>query len=449
MFLVDQADNCFRLRAQAHSEGGVQYDPSLVLKFDEGVLGEVYKAGKATNLGNVRHHPRFVKANPKTRSELCIPIELDGSIRWLLNVEDSVENAFAEEERIVLEDIVKEAHYVFEHLYAHYFLEAFFAGSYEALFVADKAGRIVRCNEAAATLLGYTDCEQIADKNISDIVTQEDSGLDFITKEVNDHYRLIKADGKQVDVFLSGSELHKDFDRKVFCAKDLSQIQRLEELEAIEEMYHEIAMQTRTPFSLLFAWLRRLYDEDVDTPASDVIDKAIRQLRRIELTYERLVLHDVRKEHGEFNPVLFDIQSLVKMALDEFPRSESTRVMRDIPESLPQLQGDLFQLTFVLQTILSYLLRFASVDECIRVVARPEEGRVRIVITGFNPVAKTVEAEMDNDVLLKARARMDVALGETVIRRFIVGNHNGTYERVPVGKDKVDFRLTLPISEKE
>ncbi len=446
IFRVDEVERHFLLQAQAHSEDGFAYDESLTLDFGEGVLGEVYRNKEAMNIGNVLERPNFVRAREKTRSELCIPIHLAGKVQWLLNVEDDVENAFSDEDRDALQGVVDEAHSILEHLFAHFFLDEFIARSSDAIFVTDKKGRVVRTNEAAARLLGSTDLDTIIDRRLDDFLAEEDKGrLDSDAKSIRGPCRLVAVDGQSVEVFLSGGELHEDFGCKVFCARDISLIRRVKELEDIRDMFHEIAIQTRTPLALLFTWLRRLRDRVEDTSAGDLLEKAMRQLRKVELTYEQLILYDSEKGAIPFNPVRLDILSVLTMAKEELPRSDSDRIVVETRSPrLPQLRGDLFQLIFVFQAVLSYLLRFAPVDERIPVSVEPTESAVEIRITGLTPARGTQTASSGNDRLVESRADMDIALGETIIRRFIETNHHGRYAPRAVPEGMMEFLITLP-----
>ena len=444
IFRVDDVGGCFRLQAEAHAADGFKYEEPFVQKLDEGILGEVYRTGKPTNVGNVQAHPGFINAHGRTKSELCIPIELDGKTRWLLNVEDQVENAFSEEDKEALQDIVDEARSILEHIFQHFFLDEFIARASEAIFLTDMAGRVVRSNEAAARLLGSPNPAEIEGRRFKDFLAEEDKGIpDVDRKGIPILCRLIKSDGQPVEVLLSEA-LHEAFGRKVFCAKDLSLMQRLEELEAVGDMFREIAIQTRTPLSMLFTWLRRLRDKTEDASTSELLERAIRQLRKIDLTYERLVFCDVKEGAIPYNPVRLDLQRVLDTVMDELPHSDRERIAVDIRSRLPHLRGDLFQLTFMFQSILTYLLRSVPIDERIPVSMEASESGVAIRITGFAPSKGMEAASPAPDRLAETRTRMDIELSENTIRRFIEEKHGGCYTRRSMKNERMEFLITLP-----
>ncbi len=442
IFRVDEIQQRFVLRAQAHSDETLKYDESLSLNLDEGIIGEAYRANKAINVGCVLDYPNYVKANEKTRSELCVPIRLGGKVRWLINVEDELENAFSKDEKNKLEEIMDEMSSIVEHVFARLFRDEFIAIASDAIFITDRRGQIIGCNEASAYLVGMKSVDEVIGSKFQSFLAEEDKDMfDLQTKRFRDHYRLIDAQKNPIEVFITGGELPEDFGCKVFCVKDLSLIKRVKELETIEGMFQEIATQTRTPLSLLFTWLRRLR-ERIPSEA-DLLEKAIPQLRKIELTYDRLVLYDAKEGVIPYDPIPLDLLSVIRVAIDELPQADRDKIEVQAPKSLPHLHGDLFQLAFVFQTILAYLLRFVPVSKSIQINTSHVGSRLQIYITGFVPHSRSKLFGAHGEALFEDRARLDISLGETIIRRF-VKDHDGSYERKKIEEEKVEFLITLP-----
>ncbi len=269
---------------------------------------------------------------------------------------------------------------------------------------------------------------------------------------------------------LSGRRLAGELGRKVFFAADLSVRQRLEELETIRAMSYEIATQTRTPLSLIASWLRRL--RSVAPEATEMLDKALQQIRKIGITYDRLLLYDASRGVLPHDPVRLDIGRVLAEALKEFPAAERAsigirvepttegpaeasdgfiaRVHRD-GSGLPRLRGDPYRLTFMFQTVISYLMRFLPPEErvVVELSAGRDDGALDIAIKGFipPPPADADEGGPASRPYL-ARARTDVALGEGILRRFIA-EHGGEYiasdlMRPGNGRERV-FRIRLPV----
>jgi two-component system, NarL family, sensor histidine kinase UhpB len=106
------------LRLLAHSDMGLgghalqcELDRvnSLVSGLGVGITGWVAKYGKPVRLGNVKADPRYVEADPAIRSELCVPLKVGGRTVGALNVESTSQNAFDENDELLLMTLASQA----------------------------------------------------------------------------------------------------------------------------------------------------------------------------------------------------------------------------------------------------------------------------------------------------------------------------------------------------
>ena len=207
-------------------------------------------------------------------SELCVPIDIGGKIRWLLNIEDSHQNAFSAEEVNELFALLGEIRNFLDRIWVRHFLLATLEKASDAIFVANVQGHLENPNEATAHLLKYNR-EEMAGLQLGDLIADEDTVADIVSatsiqaKEV----RLSRKNGQEIPVLMSVSTLPKEFGGKVMICKDLSLYKRVEELEYLGKMYHEIAVQTQTPLSLAFSWVHALRDQSSDRPAIETFEK--------------------------------------------------------------------------------------------------------------------------------------------------------------------------------
>src|SRR5439155_24761852 len=81
----------------------------LKLKVGEGITGWVARYGKPARVGNVKKDPRYVMVERNVCSELAVPLEVEGEIRGVLNVDSDRLNAFSESEQQLLEALALEA----------------------------------------------------------------------------------------------------------------------------------------------------------------------------------------------------------------------------------------------------------------------------------------------------------------------------------------------------
>ncbi len=81
----------------------------LKLRIGEGITGWVARTGQPARIGQVRQDSRYVMLRPETRSELAVPIEIQGGVRGVLNVDADRENAFSDQDQALLEELARHA----------------------------------------------------------------------------------------------------------------------------------------------------------------------------------------------------------------------------------------------------------------------------------------------------------------------------------------------------
>jgi signal transduction histidine kinase len=82
---------------------------ALKLRVGEGITGWVARTGKAARVGNVQTDPRYVKIREEVCSELAVPLEVNGEIRGVINVDSERADAFHETDQELLESLAVEA----------------------------------------------------------------------------------------------------------------------------------------------------------------------------------------------------------------------------------------------------------------------------------------------------------------------------------------------------
>jgi signal transduction histidine kinase len=86
-----------------------EHAASLKLRLGQGITGWVAREGKSARVGNVQADPRYVMLRPNVRSELAVPLEVNGELRGVLNVDADRENAFSEEDEELLTELALQA----------------------------------------------------------------------------------------------------------------------------------------------------------------------------------------------------------------------------------------------------------------------------------------------------------------------------------------------------
>jgi signal transduction histidine kinase len=92
---------------------------SLKLRLGQGITGWVARTGKPARVGDVRDDPRYVAARLRVRSELAVPLEVEGEVRGILNVDSNRPNAFSADDQELLQELAVQASKVIHHTWLY------------------------------------------------------------------------------------------------------------------------------------------------------------------------------------------------------------------------------------------------------------------------------------------------------------------------------------------
>jgi signal transduction histidine kinase len=81
----------------------------LKLRVGEGITGWVARVGQPARIGDVARDARYIMLQRNVRSELAVPLEVNGEVRGVLNVDSDVENAFSADDQELLEALAVQA----------------------------------------------------------------------------------------------------------------------------------------------------------------------------------------------------------------------------------------------------------------------------------------------------------------------------------------------------
>lgn len=91
------------------AHGLPRHAADLKLRVGEGLTGWVARTGKPARVGNVAEDPRYIMLRRNVRSELAVPLEVDGEVRGVLNVDSDRQNAFSAGDQELLEALALQA----------------------------------------------------------------------------------------------------------------------------------------------------------------------------------------------------------------------------------------------------------------------------------------------------------------------------------------------------
>jgi len=81
----------------------------LKLRLGEGITGWVARTGRPARAGDVSQDARYVPVRMNVRSELAVPLEVNGEVRGVLNVDSDRLNAFTSDDQELLEELAVQA----------------------------------------------------------------------------------------------------------------------------------------------------------------------------------------------------------------------------------------------------------------------------------------------------------------------------------------------------
>ena len=81
----------------------------LQLRVGEGITGWVARHGKPARVGDVTQDPRYVAARRGVKSELAVPMEVNGETRGVLNMDSDRADAFSADDQELLQELAVQA----------------------------------------------------------------------------------------------------------------------------------------------------------------------------------------------------------------------------------------------------------------------------------------------------------------------------------------------------
>ena len=412
----------------------------------ESATGQVYTTGKPLNIPDtteVDSGVRYLSLFERSRSELCLPIFVEDRVFWVCNVEDSMKNAFVREEQETLERILAEVSILVELFSKTQLFSELLLVSGDAVVQTDPAGVIKQVNPAAERLLQYS-AEEFANTPLHRYFVDGEIGSLVERSEFvpNQEYKLRRKDGSELAMLVSGASLPPELGRKVYVFNDLSGQKQFETLEILRHLYNEIASQIKTPLSLTFTWLDKL--KEMHPEIADVLEKTLKQLNKVDLTYDRLLFYERHENIAPLQKNLLRLSTLVEGVLRQIPDREVRLVNMKVAPDVPRVNADLFQVSFCIESIIAYLLRFVPEDGSIDVDIERRDGSAAIVIRGYAPAVTGGEIQDYTGQYWAIRAITELSLGRDLIRGFIVRNHDGTFSENDLPDGRTEYLVELP-----
>lgn len=84
---------------------GEQETEHTRIKIGEGICGLAAQTGNTIMVPDVSRDPRYIACFPSTKSEIVVPIKIDGRIVGEIDIDSDILNAFTVEDKALLEEV--------------------------------------------------------------------------------------------------------------------------------------------------------------------------------------------------------------------------------------------------------------------------------------------------------------------------------------------------------
>jgi len=456
IFRVDRSAGKLRLLAQYSP----QQDPIFLPEgyeqpIDKGILGRVVATGEAQNVGRVKDDLDYIRGvkSHEVVSELCMPVQLRDAkdVRWIINVEDTKESAFSSDEVATLREVAEEVCELMQRIAELFFLEQCFEHASEAIFVTDANLRLRRVNTAAARLLGYDDpakvkgniCDYLEDPAACTRLSGPSPGDlgEFLVKQVSALRQDTAGSHPTVPVFISRRDFPTGLTGSIFVARDTTSMRQTVQEGILEQAAYSVAAETCTPLSAAISELETMTGRSSADEAS--LRRVLRQLTRVRHGYQRLAMFNADARPAISTLAALNLQSELEALARNLADPGRIVVEGAAPGPPPVIQGDHFQIGFVLETFLVAMLRYAPEEEPVTATVSVAGNEVEVRLRGYLDAG--MPAQQSNAPWVPSDA--DMVIAKPLIDEF-VKNHRGSWVGSVCSDRRAEVHLRFPSADR-
>jgi two-component system NtrC family sensor kinase len=355
------------------------------------------------------------------------------------------------------------------------FLRNLILSAVDGVIAADRSGRILIFNDAAAEISGYSVEEALDHLNIREVYP-DDGARDIMRKLRSDdqggrgklkQYRVevLRKDGHTIPISLNAAIIHEgeqevatigffhDMREEMRIQKELekAQIQLLqsEKMASLGKLAAGVAHQLNNPLGSITLFARLVMEEyNLDPGAREDLHRILKDAERCRDTVKEL-LEFARQTRQEMRPL--DINRAIQRTmflLENQSLFQNIEVVKDLAEGIPQVMGDIQQLNHMFMNI---ILNAAQAMEgkgrlTLHTALAPGGDRVVIAISDTGPgIAPEVLPHIFEPFFTTKEEGQGTGIGLSLVYG-IVENHRGAIRAVNAAPRGTSFIIELPLS---
>lgn len=464
LFRVDRHRSQFQLVHQSVSNERFREarNTHYVQPIDAGLLGATLRKGMVLTVDSMCTDEdaqyEFLRAVPGVRSAMTVPIKLNGRVRWILCVESMVAHCFRGPDRYDLERLSTRIEEGLEQRMRHEISHFAMDESDRGIVIVGMDGVVLEVNKTAVDMLGSSVSQITMPSRLKDFA-YDDHARAVLEREVSTSNRRIELKserGERCLVFANCYDLGETYDAAFWVFTDLRRLAWSRDMRFLREIVAEVAQQVRPPLSLassLVQQLRKiirataLKEVDAEPPwqirAEAACDRIALEIGKADITFERLAEAHAIRETPIRERQQIDLAQFLQSLIEAFPTRDQRHIdFEHVPEDIG-VMGDEGRLSFVVRSILAYLLATRPSDDT-RILAKlsaPPGGNKSdqdaLIQFGFQlsesfSADKTSRQQGKQDGIQAAydTARSDAGLAFAAIQRIVLA-HGGLIETEP------------------
>jgi PAS domain S-box-containing protein len=465
VFEVDQREpGQFLLIAQCNLTGKpITVEHGYRQPLTAGLLGEARAKGAASDVPSIEPGTSgcYLPVLPECRSALAVPVRVakrsepvdPGQIELMLSVESELQNAFQGPSMTLLQKVLTQCEGVLRQRWQRAVQRMLLDAVEQAVVVVDRVGTVQLTNLRADDL--YSSTRSLIGEQLASLgADSRDRRMLGSSEPVVQAHLALRAGELTRSILATQRSIGDDFGHRLWLFTDLREIDRKAEEEYLEQTVTEVAQTARLPLMLAGTFLRGAAKVLEQPAVKGLLDKAIRQLRKADITYERLASTLAVRQEPDQPRRVFDVITLLRHTIDSMPEEDMQAC--DVPDrDLPpfMIAGWPDQLGFAFRSMLAYLLIRRRPRSKLRVEirdvgsSRSETLRIALsVALGKRQPEPSSATSFDPITTAAHKARVVAELAPETIE-LAVARHGGKFSQQASGRGRIMLTTTLPAAQ--